>query len=50
MINLVLLFIQLKFLELYITFKFSAKTTHTPGILTPGDFHPDRSGGHVDPR
>jgi len=33
-----------------ITFKFSAKITHTPGILTPGDFHPDRSGGHVVPR
>jgi len=33
-----------------ITFKFSAKITHSPGILTPGDFHPDRSGGHVVPR
>ena len=33
-----------------ITFKFSGKITHTPGILTPGDFLPDRSGGHVDPR
>jgi len=32
-----------------ITFKFSAKITHTPGIPTPGDFHPDRSGGHVVP-
>jgi len=28
----------------------TAKITHTPGILTPGDFHPDRSGGHVVPR
>jgi len=33
-----------------ITFKFSAKITHTPGILSPADFHPDRSGGHVVPR
>jgi len=33
-----------------ITFKFSAKITHTRGILTPGDFHPDSSGGHVVPR
>jgi len=33
-----------------ITFKFSAKITHIPGILTPGDFNPDRSGGHVVPR
>ena len=33
-----------------ITFKFSAKITHTPGILTSGDFHPDTSGGHVVPR
>jgi len=33
-----------------ITFKFSAKITHTPGVLTPGDFHPDRSGGNVVPR
>ena len=24
--------------------------THTPGILTPGDFQPDRSGDHVVPR
>jgi len=33
------------------TFKFSAKITHTPGKLTPGDFHLDRSGGHhVVPR
>ena len=32
------------------TFKFSANITHTPGILTPGDFHLDRSGGHVVPR
>ena len=30
-----------------ITAKFSAKITYTHGILTPGDFHPDRSGGHV---
>jgi len=30
-------------------YKFSAKVTHTPGILTPSDFHPDRSGGHVVP-
>jgi len=33
-----------------ITFKFSAMITHTHGIPTPGDFHPDRSGGHVVPR
>jgi len=33
-----------------ITSKFSAKITHTPGTLTPGDFHPDWSGGHVVPR
>ena len=33
-----------------IAFKFSAKITYTPGIPTPGDFHPDRSGGHVVPR
>jgi len=33
-----------------ITFKFSAKITHTTGIPTPGDFHPDSSGGHVVPR
>jgi len=32
-----------------ITFKFSAKITHTHGKPTPGDFHPDRSGGHVVP-
>jgi len=37
-------------LSALITFKFSAKVTHTPGILTPGDFHPFRSGGHVVPR
>jgi len=37
-------------LSALITFKFSAKITHTHGILTPGDFHPDRSGGHVVPR
>jgi len=37
-------------LSALITFKFSAKITHTPGMLTPGDFHPDRSGGHVVPR
>ena len=34
-------------LSALITFKFSAKITHTPGILTSGDFHSDRSGGHV---
>ena len=33
-----------------ITFKFSAKITHTPGIPAPGDFHPDKSGGHAVPR
>jgi len=33
-------------LSALITFKFSAKITHTPGILTPGDCHPDMSGGH----
>jgi len=32
-----------------LTFKFSAKITHTNGILTTGDFHPDRSGGYVVP-
>ena len=26
------------------------KVAHTLGIPTPGDFHPDRSGGHVVPR
>ena len=34
-------------LSALITFNFSAKITHTPGILTPRDFHPDRSGGRV---
>jgi len=34
-------------LSALITFKFSAKITHTPGILIPGDFDPDRGGGHV---
>jgi len=33
-----------------VTFKFSAKITHTPGILTPVDFHRDRSGGQVVPK
>jgi len=33
-----------------ITFKFSAKITHTTGIPTPCDFHRDRSGGHVVPK
>jgi len=37
-------------LSALITFKFSAKITHTPVILTSGDFHSDRSGGHVVPR
>jgi len=37
-------------LSAVITFKFSAKITHTPGILTPVEFHPDRSGGHVVPK
>jgi len=37
-------------LSALITFKFSAKITHTPWILTPGDFYPDRSGGHMVPR
>ena len=32
-------------LSVLITFTFSAKITQTPGILTPRDFHPDRSGG-----
>ena len=32
-----------------IAFKFSGKITRTPGIPTPGDFHPDRSSGHVVP-
>jgi len=36
-------------LSALITFKFSAKITHTPGILTPGGFRPDKSGGHVVP-
>jgi len=36
-------------LSALITFKFSAKITHTPVTLTPGDFHPDRSGGHMVP-
>jgi len=36
-------------LSALITFKFSAKITHTTGILTPVDFLPDRSGGHVVP-
>jgi len=30
-----------------ITFKIYAKNTPTPGILTPGNFLLDRSGGHV---
>jgi len=34
-------------LSALITFKFSATITHTPGILTSGDFYPGRSGGHV---
>jgi len=29
------------------TFKFSAKITHTLGMLTPVDFHSDRSCGRV---
>ena len=33
-----------------ITFKFFAKITHASGIPNSGDFHPDRSGGHVLPR
>jgi len=33
-----------------ITLKFSATITHTPGILTSGDFYPGSSGGHVIPR
>jgi len=32
-----------------IAFTFSAKITHTPGILTAGDFYPGRSGGYVVP-
>jgi len=32
-------------LSALITFKFSAKITHTPGIPTPSDFRPDKSGG-----
>jgi len=31
----------------FITFKFSAKITDIPGILTLGDFDPDRSGDYV---
>jgi len=31
-------------------FQVFCKITHTPGIPTPGDFHPDRSGGLVVPR
>jgi len=37
-------------LSALITLKFSAKITYTPGILTAGNFLPDRSGGHVVPR
>ena len=37
-------------LSVLLTFKFSAKITHTPGILTTGDYHPDRSGDHVVPQ
>jgi len=37
-------------LSALITFKFSANISHTPGILTLGDFHSNRSGGHVAPR
>ena len=33
-----------------ITFKFSAKITHTPGILIPFDFHPDKGSDQVVPR
>jgi len=36
-------------LSALITFNFSAKITHTPGILTPRDIHPDRSGGRLVP-
>jgi len=34
-------------LVVLITFKFSAKITYTPGILTPGDFQPDSTSGQV---
>ena len=37
-------------LSALITFKFSATIIHTPGTLTSGDFHPDRSDGYVVPR
>jgi len=37
-------------LSALITFKFSAKITNTPGTLTPGNFHLDRSGGLVVPK
>jgi len=36
-------------LSALITFKFSAKITHIPGILTPGDFHLGRSDSHMIP-
>jgi len=39
-----------KHLSALITFTFSAKITHIPGILTLGEFHPDRSGDHVVPQ
>ena len=39
-----------KHLSALITFAFSATITHTPRILTSGDFYPGRSGGHVVPR
>jgi len=37
-------------LSAFITFRLSVKISHTRGILTPGDFHSDRSGGHLVPR
>ena len=33
-----------------ITAKFFVQITHTPGILLPGDFHPDGNGGCMVPR
>jgi len=36
-------------LSVLIIYNFSAKITHTPGILTPRDIHQDRSGGRVVP-
>jgi len=40
---------DLEHVSTLLTFKFSAKIIHTTGTLTTGDFHQERSGGHVVP-